>query len=64
MTNDEYQEMIPAWCELKTFDEHSDMLGLCWGITHGHVTREGFDYCHDCIFRTKNKKREGQDAKI
>ena len=58
MTKDEYQEMIPVWCELQTVNEHFELLGLCWGITHGHVTCLGLEHCHDCEFCRENKKRE------
>lgn len=33
MTKDRYNETIPKCCEFKTFDEHWDYLGLCWGVT-------------------------------
>lgn len=34
-TISEYEKNIPSCCKLRTFNEHADILGFCWGILNG-----------------------------
>ncbi len=30
-----YEQNIPSCCKLRTFDEHAEILGFCWGLLNG-----------------------------
>jgi len=47
MTDQEYQKLIPRWCELRTVEQHRKYLGECWGIQKGVITEQ---YCRTCEF--------------
>ncbi len=60
MDEHEYQAAIPIFCRLRTVQEHIDVLGLCWGITYGYVSKlrgeEGPQYCQSCPVSNHSKR--------
>jgi len=54
VTEQEYQAAIPKCCRWRTFQEHWDALGLCWGITHGLIQKQGESYCDTCDENVNN----------
>jgi len=48
MTDQEYQQLIPKWCELRTVEDHKRFLALCWGVLESKTEDE--QYCKPCEF--------------
>ena len=55
ITEETYQAAIPGCCRLRTFEEHAEILMLCWGITrHIHNGNEGpMSPCGICEFNAE-----------
>jgi hypothetical protein len=47
-----YEKNIPPCCELKTFNEHVEIL-LCWGITSAIEKNTKKSNCGDCEYNTE-----------
>jgi len=49
-TDEDYQKLIPPWCQFQGVEDHKEILALCWGITGGCVRLDNEDYCRGCEF--------------
>ena len=53
ITAEEYQAAIPDCCKLRTFEEHAEILMLCWGITKQIETGSEQTTCGMCEFNAE-----------
>ena len=59
----EYEAAIPGCCRLRTFDEHAEVLMLCWGITK-HIRNGGEGTMSPCGICEFNAEPAGDFARI
>ena len=57
----EYQAAIPGCCRLRTFEEHAEVLMLCWGLTSQIQSRSPDRSCGMCEY---NAEPAGDFARI
>lgn len=58
---EEYQAAIPGCCRLRTFQEHAEVLMLCWGITSQLQNGTKETPCGMCEF---NAEPAGSAARV
>jgi hypothetical protein len=52
LTEEIYEANIPKCCKLKTYSEHLDIVGLCWGLAH-NIKAGKTTNCGMCEFNTE-----------
>lgn len=57
-----YQAAIPKCCELQTFEEHAEIIMLCWGITYQIRNSTESTNCGICEFNTSPEGRAARAA--
>lgn len=57
---EKYQAAIPKCCEFQTFEEHAEMLMLCWGLARQVRTGGDATPCGICEY---NNTPEGLAAR-
>jgi hypothetical protein len=55
ITTKEYADAIPKCCAYQTVEDHSDALGLCWGLASALKSGIEMD-CSGCEFNTLDEK--------
>ena len=53
ITAEEYQAAIPGCCRLRTFEEHAEVIMLCWGLTSRIQNRSPKSPCGMCEFNAE-----------
>jgi len=58
---EEYQAAIPGCCRLRTFEEHAEVIMLCWGLTSRILSGYPERSCGMCEY---NAEPAGDFARI
>lgn len=53
VTQEQYQAAIPGCCRLRTFEEHAEIIMLCWGLTRQIQTRSAKSPCGMCEYNVE-----------
>ena len=51
---EKYEKAIPDYCQLRTYQEHYDILWLCWGLLAAIDSHQQIK-CGSCEFATRKE---------